>query len=159
MGDTPRRSGAQSCCTGPVTDWAQEIDAVRASDFGGVVSIGTCERVAWERAYGWADRAHEVPVQPSTRFAIASGTKAFTALVILSLMVEETLSLTTTARSVLGVDLPLVPDDVTIEHLLNHTSGIGDYVDHETGQLPPDVPGHHLVDTEDYLVALRGRPS
>jgi len=55
-------------------------------------------------------------------------------------------------RSVLGGDLPLVGDEVTVEHLLNHTSGIGDYIDHETGQLPPHVRGTRLVNTEDYLL-------
>ena len=29
----------------------------------------------------------------------------------------------------LGEDLPLIDDDVTIEHLLSHRSGIGDYLD------------------------------
>ena len=36
-----------------------------------------------------------------------------------------------TARSVLGADLPLIDDDVTIEHLLAHRSGIGDYLDED----------------------------
>lgn len=142
-----------------MTDWGRELDAVLPADFGGVVSIGSCDQVEWERAYGLAHRAHRVPVTPSTRFATASGTKAFTALVIASLLAEKALSLTSTARSFLGEDLPLVGDDVTVEHLLAHTSGIGDYIDHETGELPPHVPGHRLVDTDDYLVALSGLPS
>ena len=32
-------------------------------------------------------------------------------------------------RSVLGEDLPLIGADVTVEHLLAHRSGIGDYLD------------------------------
>lgn len=142
-----------------MTRWAQEIDAVRSDDFGGVVSVGSCDQADWECAYGLADRAHQVPVTMATRFAIASGTKAFTALVIASLLAEQALSLDSSVRSVLGADLPLVGEDVTVEHLLIHTSGIGDFIDHETGQLPPDVPGHRLVNTEDYLLALRGLPS
>ena len=35
------------------------------------------------------------------------------------------------ARSVLGDDLPLIGDDVTVEHLLAHRSGIGDYLDED----------------------------
>ena len=126
MGQRPQRARPNVCCSSAVTDWAQEIEAVRPVDFGGVVWIGATEPVEWEHAYGLADRAHQVAVTSSTRFAIASGTKAFTALVIASLFTEGVLSLQTTARLVLGDDLPLVGDDVTVEHLLNHTSGIGD---------------------------------
>ena len=47
-------------------------------------------------------------------------------------MVEDgLLELSTTARSLLGKDLPLIADDVTLEHLLTHRSGIGDYLDED----------------------------
>jgi CubicO group peptidase (beta-lactamase class C family) len=49
-----------------------------------------------------------------------------TAVTIASLLEEGSIDLSTTARSVLGQDLPLVRDDVTVEHLLSHRSGIGD---------------------------------
>ena len=57
--------------------------------------------------------------------------KGFTALAVVSLVEDGTLELTTTARSLLGDDLPLIADDVTIEHLLAHRSGIGDYFDED----------------------------
>ena len=47
----------------------------------------------------------------------------------MALVGDGTLSLSTTARSLLGDDLPLIDDRVTIEHLLGHRSGIGDYLD------------------------------
>jgi CubicO group peptidase (beta-lactamase class C family) len=61
---------------------------------------------------------------------------------------------------VLGSDLPLIRDDVTVEHLLAHRSGIGDYLDEEvdddfTEYLLP-VPVHELATTEDYLRVLDG---
>jgi len=140
-------------------DWPGELEGVLASDFSGVVSVSRGTDVVFERAYGLADRAHTVPCTPQTRFAIASGTKAMTALVVLKLMADGSLSLATTARSVLGDDLPLIAADVTVEHLLNHTSGIGDYVDEETGELPLSVPVYALVDTRDYLPALDGIPT
>jgi CubicO group peptidase (beta-lactamase class C family) len=70
------------------------------------------------------------------------------------------LELATTARSVLGEDLPLIDDDVTIEHLLSHRSGIGDYLDENTDldfadYLMP-VPVHELATTEEYLAVLDG---
>ena len=59
----------------------------------------------------------------------------------MSLVEDGTLDLETTARSVLGDDLPLIDDDVTIEHLLAHRSGIGDYLDEDAGRR-----GHRLRD-------------
>jgi CubicO group peptidase (beta-lactamase class C family) len=83
-----------------------------------------------------------------------------TALAVVSLIEEGSLDLTTTARSVLGRDLPLIGDDVTIEHVLSHRSGIGDYLDEEalheiTDYLMP-VPVHELATTEQYLAVLGG---
>ena len=93
----------------------------------------TVVEIEFVRAYGLADRAHHIPNTVDTRFAIASGTKGLTALTVVSLIEDDALRLSTTARSVLGNDLPLIGDDVTIEHLLAHRSGIGDYLDEEAG--------------------------
>ena len=48
------------------------------------------------------------------------------------------LRLSTTARSLLGDDLLEIADDVTVEQLLGHRSGIGDYLD-EGGSTPPST--------------------
>ena len=114
-------------------------------------------------AFGFADRRHGIDNTPDTRFGIASGTKGFTALAVVSLVEGGVLNLSTTARSLLGDDLPLIDDGVTVEHLLAHRSGIGDYLDEE---IETDatayvlaVPPHELVDTEDYLKILDGFPT
>lgn len=77
-------------------------------------------------------------------------------------MEDGRLELSTTARSILGDDLPLVGDDVTVEHLPSHRSGTGDYLDEDEGldltaYLMP-VPVHELANTEDYLAVLDGHP-
>jgi CubicO group peptidase (beta-lactamase class C family) len=140
--------------TDPVTELAELTQG-----FSGVVSVSERAGIVFERGYGLADRAHAVLCTPDTRFAIASGTKGFTALVVAGLVADGALALDTTARSLLGRQLPLVADDVTVEHLLTHTSGIGDYVDEETGELPLKVPVSELVNTADYLPALDGIPT
>ncbi len=52
---------------------------------------------------------------------------------------------------------------MTIEHLLSHRSGIGDYLDEEAQQDITDyvmpVPVHELATTEQYLVVLDGHPT
>jgi CubicO group peptidase (beta-lactamase class C family) len=59
--------------------------------------------------------------------------KGFTALAVVSLIEEGVLTLSTPARAVLGSDLSAIDDGVTVEHLLSHRSGIGDYLDEEAG--------------------------
>jgi CubicO group peptidase (beta-lactamase class C family) len=114
-------------------------------------------------AYGLADRACLVPNTVGTRFAIASGTKGLTALAVVSLINDDALAMSTTARSLLGTDLPLIGDDVAIEHLLAHRSGIGDYLDEEAGDdvtgYLRTVPPQDLATTEQYLAVLRGHPA
>ena len=96
----------------------------------------------------------------TTRLSIASGTKGFTALAVMSLVESKELALDTPARTLLGRDLPLIDDDVTIEHLLGHTSGIGDYLDEEAQSDISDhvmrVPVHQLDSAEAYLAVLDG---
>ena len=114
-------------------------------------------------AYGLAHRGHGIPNEVDTRFATASGTKGLTALAVVSLIEDGALELATTARSVLGGDLPLIGDDVTVEHLLAHRSGIGDYLDEDDGLDVADyllpVPVHELATTEQYLGVLDGYPT
>jgi CubicO group peptidase (beta-lactamase class C family) len=128
-----------------------------------VVRVDRGTETVVEKAYGLAHRGHGVPNETRTRFAIASGVKGMTALTVASLVEDGTLDLATTARSVLGADLPLIGDDVTIEHLLAHRSGIGDYFDEEAGHditahvMP--IPVHELATTEHYLAVLDEHPA
>lgn len=129
--------------------------------FSGAVRIDVEGRVEVNAAYGLASRAYGVANTPATRFAIASATKGFTACTVVSLIDSGQLTPETPARSLLGDDLPLIADDVTVAHLLGHRSGIGDYLDEEAGEslddYPPPPPG--LIDTQDYLPALDGYPT
>jgi CubicO group peptidase (beta-lactamase class C family) len=131
--------------------------------FSGVVRVDRGGSVELARAYGLAHRGFGIPNELDTRFAIASGTKGLTALAVVSLVEDGVLELSTTARSLLGGDLPLVRDDVTLEHLLAHRSGIGDYFDEEGEQDLDDyllpVPVHELATTEQYVPILDGYPT
>jgi CubicO group peptidase (beta-lactamase class C family) len=139
----------------------EAVDEVaRRTRFSGVVRVDREGRTEVSTAYGLADRAHGVPTAVETQLATASGTKGLTALVVVALAERGVLGLGTTARSLLGKDLPLVADDVTVEHLLAHRSGIGDYLDEEAIEDLNDyvmpVPVHELVTTEQYLPLLAG---
>ncbi|MFI6317979.1 serine hydrolase domain-containing protein [Nonomuraea sp. NPDC050556] len=130
--------------------------------FSGVVQIDRAGEIEYAKAYGLANRTYQVPNTVDTRFGIASGGKAFTALAVLSLISDGALEMGTTARSLLGKDLPLIADDVTVEHLLSHTSGIGDYLDEEVDMDITDYvigAAHKLTTTEAFLPLLDGYPT
>jgi CubicO group peptidase (beta-lactamase class C family) len=146
-----------------VDDLGESVDRVASSTgFSGVVRVDEGGRLRLARAYGLAHRGLCVRNEVDTRFGIASGTKGLTALVVAGLIDEGLLDPSTTARSVLGDDLPMIDDDVTVEHLLAHRSGIGDYLDEEVVESTTDyvmpVPVHRLVTTSDYLAVLDGHP-
>jgi len=132
----------------------------RETNFSGVVRVDLDGATVFEECYGLANRAHAIPNTPDTQFAIASGVKGLTALTVASLVEQDTLAMSTTARSLLGDDLPLIGDDVTVEQLLAHRSGIGDYYDEDADLDINDyvlpVPVHELATTEQYLRVLDG---
>ena len=128
--------------------------------FNGVVGVRRGDEILGEWAVGLADRTWSVPNTADTRFGLASGAKTFTALTVLVLIADGKLSLHTPARSILGDDLPLIADDVSVDHLLTHTSGIGDYLDEEVDALAPmTVPVQQLDSTPAYLAVLDGFPT
>jgi CubicO group peptidase (beta-lactamase class C family) len=142
-------------------DLERGVDRVAAAvRFSGVVRVDREDDLQLEKAYGLARRGLGVATRPSMQFALASGAKGFTALTVVSLIEEGRLSLTTTARSVLGEYLPLIDRGVTVEHLLAHRSGIGDYLDEDAGVDPTEyvlsVPPHELGTTESYVRVLDG---
>ncbi len=95
---------------------------------GAVVGVVAGDDLVWAQGFGHADIESDRPMEPDTRFRMASHSKLFTATAIMQLREEGRLRL----------DDPVVeylpwfefekasPDDppVTIEHLLTHSSGL-----------------------------------
>jgi CubicO group peptidase (beta-lactamase class C family) len=147
-----------------MSELESQLDALAAkTQFSGVVRVDRGEEMVLAKAYGFAHRGYEIPNEVDTRFATASAVKGLTGLAVVSLIEDGSLELSTTARSLLGADLPLIGDDVTVEHLLAHRSGIGDYLDEnvemDINAYVMPVPVHELVVTEDYLAVLDGYPT
>ena len=92
---------------------------------GAAVLVAQNGKVLFERAYGLANVENRVPVTTATKFRIGSITKQFVAAAILKLNEEGKLKLDDT----LSKFIPDYPrgDEVTIHHLLTHTSGIHSY--------------------------------
>lgn len=79
------------------------------------------------KGYGVSDIKRATPVTPHTPFPLASVTKQFTAVAILLLQEDGRLSLT----DPLSRYVPAFPNgqNITIEQLLAHTSGLADYAE------------------------------
>jgi CubicO group peptidase (beta-lactamase class C family) len=134
-----------------------------AHGFSGVVRVDRADLPEIVEAFGLADRAYGIDNTADTQFGTASATKGLTALTAMALVEQGRLDLATTARSLLGDDLPEIADDVTVEHLLAHRSGIGDYFDEDvfddiTAYAMP-VPVHRLSTPQEYLAVLGGHPT
>jgi CubicO group peptidase (beta-lactamase class C family) len=141
----------------------ESIDELAASTgFSGVVRVDRGDETVFAGAYGLAHRGHRIANSVDTRFGIASGTKGITAATVMTLVETGELDLATPARSLLRDDLPLIDERVTVDHLLSHRSGIGDYLDEEAIEDPSEyvmpVPVHLLDGSEDYLRVLAGHP-
>ena len=136
--------------------------AVAERPFTGVIRVDVGDECVLARSDGFLHRALRVPMTPDARIAIASGSKAFTALAVMRLVEDGALRLEDPVRGLLGSDLPLVDDTVTVAHLLTHTSGIGDYFDEDADLSISDyvmtVPVHELTTAEAFLPMLEGRP-
>lgn len=136
--------------------------AVAESRFSGVVTVDVGGQRVLERCEGFLHRALRVPMTAGARLAIASGSKAFTALAVMRLVEDGVLQVDQPVRPLLGEDLPLVDDAVTVEHLLTHTSGIGDYLDESSDWTVSDFvltqPVHTLTTAEAFLPMLEGHP-
>jgi CubicO group peptidase (beta-lactamase class C family) len=141
----------------------QELDAVASeTHFSGVIRVDRGENIELARAYGLANRAYRISNELDTQFGIASGAKGLTALAVVRLIEDGLLELSTPVRAILGEDLPRIDDRVTVEHLLSHRSGIGDYLDEDVNDEPGEyvlpVPVHALAASHDYLRVLGGHP-
>ncbi len=78
------------------------------------------------RNYGLASVEEGIPVQPGTNFRLASVTKQFTATAVLMLMEQGKLNLDDSIRTHFPA-FPEFANEITIRHMLQHTSGLEDY--------------------------------
>jgi D-alanyl-D-alanine carboxypeptidase len=95
--------------------------------FSGNVLVAKDGKTVYQRSYGFADRANNVPNDSATRFNLGSINKIFTQTAIEQLIARGKLSLTDTV----GKLLPDYPQEVTrvatVDQLLHHRAGVADF--------------------------------
>ena len=124
---------------------------------------------AFERCYGLADRAAGIPITPKTRFGLASVTKLFTAVAIADCVSAGRLRFDDAVADLLAAQRrpSTLRRDVTVHHLLTHTSGIADYCEEDEdspgyledyGTLFGDLPSYSMLRPVDFLPLFADRP-
>ncbi len=125
------------CCLFPIAEQsAHAVDprfdeymsaTVKLGRFNGYVLIAKDGKVVFSKGYGMANFEEDVPNTPQTKFRLASITKSFTAMAVMMLQEKGKLSLQDSICKHL-TDCPETWKTGTVRNLLNHTSGISDYV-------------------------------
>jgi len=91
-------------------------------------------KVLYKRSYGLANLEEKTPSANNTNYRLASLTKQFTAMAIMMLVERGKLSYEDSLTA-LFPEFPTYGREITVRHLLTHTSGLIDYED----VLPPDT--------------------
>lgn len=106
---------------------------LEAEGFSGILRATRGDEVLYESCHGFANRADSIPIRSKTRFATASLSKMFTAVGILEAAGRGELRVQDRVVDVLPPEKrpTTLRDDVTVHHLLSHTSGIADYFEED----------------------------
>lgn len=96
----------------------------RNHQFNGNVLVAEEGRVVYNKSFGLADFQQQIPIKKNTAFPIASITKSFTATAILQLQEQGKLNIQDAVSKYL-TGFPY--SDITIQHLLTHSSGLQPY--------------------------------
>ncbi|MBN2852981.1 MAG: serine hydrolase [Clostridia bacterium] len=126
------------------------MKVVLEADFSGRILIRNNEKTLFDYSGGFADRTMKKLIGRDTLFGIASGTKFLTALALGKLIEEHKISLDTKAFSIFDPGKVSYDKEITLRQLLNHTSGMPDYLDES---LFPDMDNIELTISNDRLIS------
>lgn len=97
--------------------------------FDGTVVIGDRDQVFYQNAFGIADRTWKIPMELDHRFDIASVNKSFVGALIMKAVEGGKISTEDRLVDLLSdyIYSGSFHEEITIHHLLTHTSGLPDY--------------------------------
>ncbi len=131
--------------------------------FSGVVLITQGQKRLFSGAYGYASRTWKIKNNLDIRFDTASITKVFTAVATLQMIDQGMFEFNTGVIDFLGLKDTTISKDVNVYHLLTHTSGIGDDVEEEDGELYEELwkdrPNYSVIETADFLPQFIHKPA
>ena len=137
-------------------------DFLADQDFAGMVLIRDGNRTVFQAATGLATQRWGVRNDVDTRFDTASITKLFTSVAVLQQVGKGNLDLETSIHHYVDLEETAIGIDVTLLHLLTHTSGIADDADEEDGENYDDLwretPNYSVIETRDFLPQFVNKP-
>lgn len=119
--------------TAPITETAEVFDFAGAGTPGCAVGVDEAGQVTYTKGFGEADLETGTSITDSTLFDIASLSKQMTAAAVLMLSDEGLVDLDADIHTY----LPELPDygmTVTVQNLIDHSSGLPEYIDGLTAQ-------------------------
>ncbi len=113
-------------------DIVSKIDALIQAyndlgQFNGSVLVAKNGKVIYKKGFGLANREWNIPNRPDTKFRLGSITKQFTSMLILQLVEQGKIDIQGKLSDYLPYYREETGSQVTIHHLLTHTSGIPSY--------------------------------
>lgn len=125
------------------------------NDFSGVIKMYKDNQVIYENAYGFADVSNERLNDVNTRFGIASGAKLLTSISICTLVEQGRLNFNSLLKDY--IDCDNFHPEVTVKHLLTHTSGLPDYFYEDFSDVP--TPLYLLKESKDFIPHITNQKS
>lgn len=146
-----------SFCVAHSQNKLQKIDSImaelsREEGFAGNVLISDKGKIVYEKSFGYADIESKRPLTADTLFLIGSVAKTFTAVAVMKLRQEGKLRLDDSVKSFVP-DFPY--ENVTLRHLLTHTSGLEEY---QSEEVIKEVAGKGVTNAELADVFFRLKP-
>lgn len=126
-----------------------------ANSFSISVLIADHGKILYKKSFGYADVEKKIPATPNTNYHIGSITKMFTAMCIIQLKERGYFNYETPIHTILK-DFPQYGNEITIRHLLTHTSGLKDYYGDPTKLIGGGFSEtNQLTDSDVYEIVKR----
>ena len=123
--------------------------------FIGSVLISKDNQIIYEKSFGYADTDGHIKNTEKSIFSIASLTKSLTAVGVMKLVEDGKLTLDTPISNYFPGFMPDYSNDITIQHLLNNSSGmeanIGRIDDNGNGLMPEKT----LISLDELLTKFK----
>ncbi len=136
-------------------DWNSLEDRQKALGFSGSIYVRCEAEILFSEAFGCADISGKIMNHQKTRFSIASGSKIFTAAAICMLIDEGKFNFDSRLVDCLDIEFPYFDEEITLHHLLTHTSGVPDYFDEDVMDdyeaLWEERPMYRMRSPKDFL--------
>lgn len=142
----------------PLPDTVQEQldDAIDSGLDGMIVYVDQTNQPPALYAAGWKDRAAQIPADPQALFKIASISKLYIAAAVAKLVNKQNLSLDDTLADYLPELVGRIEyaDQITLKMMVQHRSGIPNYVDDEEFDW-----GNPLMEISENLALVLDEPA